>query len=107
MMRERDIEKILVGEVKRMGGRAYKWVSPGNDGVPDRIVIFPGRRPVFVELKTETGKLCPLQAAQVAKLKGSVWPCRRKGIPGGARREDTWNLSRTHTSSTALTGLSK
>ena len=64
MMRERDIEKILVGEVKRMGGRAYKWVSPG------RIVIFPGRKPVFVELKTETGKLSPLQAAQVAKLKG-------------------------------------
>ena len=59
-MRERDVEKILVGEVKRLGGRAYKWVSPGNDGVPDRIVIFPGRKPVFVELKTETGKLSPL-----------------------------------------------
>lgn len=70
MMRERDIEKILVGEVKRMGGRAYKWVSPGNDGAPDRIVIFPGRKPVFVELKTETGKLSPLQAAQLARLKG-------------------------------------
>ncbi len=68
-MRERDVEKILVGEVKRLGGRAYKWVSPGNDGVPDRIVIFPGRKPVFVELKTETGKLSPLQAAQIARLK--------------------------------------
>ncbi len=39
-MRERDIEKILTEEVKREGGRAYKWTSPGNAGVPDRIVIF-------------------------------------------------------------------
>ena len=50
-MREKDIEKILVAEVRKLGGRAYKWVSPGNDGVPDRIVIFPGKAPVFVELK--------------------------------------------------------
>ena len=50
-MREKDIEKILVEQVRKLGGRAYKWVSPGNDGVPDRIVIFPGRQPVFVELK--------------------------------------------------------
>ena len=50
-MRERDIEKCLVSEVKKLGGRAYKWTSPGNDGVPDRIVIFPGRPPVFVGLK--------------------------------------------------------
>ena len=40
-MREKDIEKVLVAEVKKLGGRAYKWTSPGNDGVPDRIVIFP------------------------------------------------------------------
>ena len=33
-MRERDIEKILTEEVKREGGRAYKWTSPGNAGVP-------------------------------------------------------------------------
>ena len=42
-MREKDIERILVTEVKKLGGRAYKWTSPGNDGVPDRIVIFPDR----------------------------------------------------------------
>ncbi len=51
MMKEKDIEKILVGEVKKLGGRAYKWVSPGNDWVPDRIGVFPNRPPVFVELK--------------------------------------------------------
>lgn len=67
-MREKDIEKILVVEVRKLGGRAYKWVSPGNDGVPDRIVIFPGKAPAFVELKTDTGKLSALQAVQIRRL---------------------------------------
>ncbi len=68
-MRERDIEKILVAEVRKLGGRAYKWTSPGNDGVPDRIVIFQGRAPVFVELKTDTGKLSALQKVQIGRLR--------------------------------------
>ncbi|MEG2869954.1 MAG: VRR-NUC domain-containing protein [Clostridium sp.] len=67
-MREKEIEKILVDEVKKLGGRAYKWVSPGNDGVPDRIVILPGQRLIFVELKTDTGKLTPLQKVQCERL---------------------------------------
>lgn len=68
-MLEKDIEKVLVSEVKKLGGRAYKWVSPGNDGVPDRIVFFPDRPPVFVELKTDTGKLSPLQTVQIKRLR--------------------------------------
>lgn len=68
-MREKDIEKILVSEVRKLGGRAYKWVSPGNDGVPDRIVILPGRPPIFVELKSETGRLSALQEVQIKRLK--------------------------------------
>lgn len=68
-MREKDIEKILVNEVRKQGGRAYKWVSPGNDGVPDRIVILPGRPPIFVELKSETGRLSALQGVQITRLR--------------------------------------
>ena len=68
-MLEKDIEKILVSEVKKLGGRAYKWVSPGNDGVPDRIVIFPNRPPIFVELKSETGRLSALQQVQIKRLR--------------------------------------
>ena len=74
-MRESEIEKILVYEVKKLGGIAYKWVSPGNDGVPDRIVVFPDRKPVFVELKTEkfrpefTGKLNLYVAAVNKQMK--------------------------------------
>ena len=68
-MREKEIEKILVSEVKKLGGRAYKWTSPGNGGVPDRIVIFPNRPPVFVELKTDAGKLSALQKVQIDRLR--------------------------------------
>lgn len=67
---ESRIEKIFTDTVKRTGGRAYKWVSPGNAGVPDRIVIFPGKRPVFVELKTSRGRLTKLQETQLKRLAG-------------------------------------
>ena len=69
-MREKEIEKILVTGVKKLGGRAYKWASPGNDGVPDRIVILPGEMPYFVELKSETGRLSALQKVQIFVVKG-------------------------------------
>ena len=68
-MLEKEIEKILVAGVKKLGGRAYKWTSPGNDGVPDRIVVLPGRPPVFVELKSESGRLSPLQHVQCKRLR--------------------------------------
>ena len=82
-MREKEIEKILVNEVKRLGGRAYKWTSPGNDGVPDRIVILPDTRVIFVELKTDTGVLSPLQKVQISRLKKlGQWVEVVKGIQG-------------------------
>lgn len=68
-MLEREIEKKLVDGVRKLGGRAYKFVSPGNDGVPDRIVVLSGRVPKFIELKTETGRLSSLQNVQIKKLK--------------------------------------
>lgn len=68
-MREKEIEKRLVTGVKNLGGKAYKWVSPGNNGVPDRIVILPERPPIFVELKTESGRLTTLQEVQISRLK--------------------------------------
>ena len=67
-MREREIERVLVTEIRKLGGRAYKWVSPGNDGVPDRIVFLPGQAPIFVELKAEGGKVSNIQAVQMHRL---------------------------------------
>ncbi|EJJ4019890.1 VRR-NUC domain-containing protein [Salmonella enterica] len=49
--RENLIEKHLVAEVKKAGGVAYKFISPGHRSVPDRIVLLPGGRIVFVECK--------------------------------------------------------
>lgn len=54
--RENPVEKHLIKEVKKAGGRAYKFVSPGRRSVPDRIVLLPGGRLVFVECKAP-GKL--------------------------------------------------
>ena len=68
-MRESEIEKILVDGVRAEGGKAFKFVSPGNDGVPDRIVCLPDGRTVFVELKTDVGQLRSQQRIQIAKLR--------------------------------------
>lgn len=82
-MKESEIERVLVEEVKRLGGRAYKWTSPGNDGVPDRIVFLPDTRVIFVELKTDTGRLSPLQKIQTDRLKKlGQWVEVVKGIQG-------------------------
>ena len=67
-MLEKDIEKLFRDEIKKAGGKAYKFTSPGNDGVPDRIVMLPGGRILFVELKTDTGKLSRLQELQCRQI---------------------------------------
>lgn len=68
-MRERNIERYLREEIKSIRGIAFKWVSPGNSGVPDRIVIVPGGRVVFVELKAPGKKPTALQHVQQERLR--------------------------------------
>lgn len=58
---ERDVEKFLVQEIKKMGGKAFKFVSPGTLGVPDRLICLPGGIACFVELKRPGGKPRPVQ----------------------------------------------
>lgn len=70
---EKDIEKSLCRMVGRHGGLCLKWVSPGRAGVPDRIILLPGRRILFVELKRpEGGNIGKLQKwwAKVIKALG-------------------------------------
>ena len=51
MAAEKTIEHKLVKAVHLMGGLALKFISPGFDGVPDRVVLLPGGKAAFVELK--------------------------------------------------------
>lgn len=71
-MLEKEIEGYLKKRVeKELGGRALKFVSPGLAGVPDRIVLLPGARIVFVETKAPARKLRRLQeyvCGQIAAL---------------------------------------
>lgn len=68
-MLEKNIEQYLVESVISKGGICWKLVSPGNSGVPDRIVIFNSK--IFlVELKKpKGGKLSPLQEYRIQQLK--------------------------------------
>ena len=67
-MRENVIERQLALAVKKMGGMAVKFVSPGLDGVPDRIVLLPDKKMAFVELKAPGKKLRPLQEKRRRQL---------------------------------------
>lgn len=69
MTLEKDVEQRLRKGVEALGGRCMKLVSQGNNGMPDRLVLLPDGRCVFVELKRpKYGKLSPVQVAQQNRL---------------------------------------
>ena len=68
-MREKTIEQKLVSAAKNMGGIALKFVSPGFDGMPDRIVLLPGSHIGFVEIKAPRCKPRPLQLSRHGMLR--------------------------------------
>ena len=65
---EKDIERKLKNRIEMVGGLCWKFVSPGTAGVPDRIVLLPGGRILFVELKEEGKNLRPLQKYRKRQL---------------------------------------
>ena len=67
-MREKTIEEHLVKAVRLMGGLAPKFVSPGLDGVPDRLLLLPDGRMAFAELKAPGKQLRPLQKRRKRQL---------------------------------------
>lgn len=68
-MREKIIEQLLVKAVKNSGGIAPKLVSPGFDGMPDRLVLLPGGKIGFVEVKAPGKEPRPLQVARHGLLR--------------------------------------
>ena len=67
-MQEKYIEQKMVAAVKSLGGMAPKFVSPGIDGMPDRIVLLPMGRIAFVECKATGKKMRPLQKKRKKQL---------------------------------------
>lgn len=67
-MREKWIEQQLVKAVKDIGGIALKIVSPGFDGIPDRLILLPNRKIAFVEVKAPGKTLRPLQEKRKRQL---------------------------------------
>ena len=67
-MTEKYIEQKLVAAVKKRHGMSPKFVSPGLDGVPDRIILMPGGKIAFVELKAPGKKLRSLQARRKEQI---------------------------------------
>lgn len=68
-MLEKEIEMQLMKAVKKMGGRAVKFISPGFDGMPDRLVLLPGGKCGFVEVKAPGKKPRALQVVRHEMLK--------------------------------------
>lgn len=66
---ESDIERRLGREIKKLGGLYYKFTSPGLPGVPDRLLVLPGGRVIFVELKTEVGRLSNIQKYIISEMR--------------------------------------
>lgn len=89
-MKEKGIERKLVLEVQKRGGICPKWVSPGFDGGPDRIVLMPGRHFGFVEVKAPGERPRPLQESRhrlLARLGFPTHVIDGKGQIGGVLDE--------------------
>lgn len=67
-MQESSLEKRLRLAVKKSGGKAYKFTSPGRSGMPDRLILKPGGQALFVEMKAPGKPLKPLQEKRSLEL---------------------------------------
>lgn len=67
-MLEKEVERALVKKTEERGGMAWKFVSPGKSGVPDRIILLPNGKMGFVELKALGKKMRPLQKKRKKQL---------------------------------------
>lgn len=65
--REGKLEDYFKGKLKELGADKLKWVSPGNDGVPDDWVLFLGKA-WCVEIKNEDGRLRPTQKNMIPRI---------------------------------------
>lgn len=69
-MIENQVENYLIKKISALGGKAWKFVSPGNAGVPDRLITYNSKA-FFVEVKRPGGKPRALQKATVAQIRAT------------------------------------
>ena len=97
MEREKQLEKYLRLRIEERGGVCLKFVSSGQNGVPDRVIVMPGGRVYFVELKTQTGKLSRIQKYQLKRLINLGQICSvvygKEGVKAFLRDLDSWIVS--------------
>lgn len=67
-MLERDIQAKIMRYCRNNGILAYKFASPARRGVPDLLLVFIGGLTVFIEVKTEKGRLTALQQRELRIL---------------------------------------
>lgn len=79
-MLEEQLERKLIYEVGKLGGKCLKWICPNKDGVPDRLIILPNGMTEYVEVKrpahfdpiknrnVPAGKPSPIQKVVIAEL---------------------------------------
>ena len=69
MAEEKKLEQKLVKAVRDIGGLALKFVSPGCDGVPDRLILIAYGKVAFVEVKAKGKKPRPIQIRRINQIK--------------------------------------
>lgn len=74
-MQEKTIEQRLVKAVKNAHGLCLKFISPGINGVPDRIVLLPKGKMAFIELKAPGKKPRDLQKRRLKQLSNLGFLC--------------------------------
>ena len=74
-MLEKEIEQSLVRSIKNIGGLCLKFICPGTDGMPDRLVLLPEGKCAFVELKAPGKKPKALQIKRIKQLTALGFLC--------------------------------
>ena len=93
-MYESALERKICDYIKTLGGKAYKWVSPGAPGVPDRIAILPGGRIIFIEVKRpglSDGLECTAEKGYRYTRRARLY-CMAYIRYGRLEREVTWSI---------------
>ena len=81
---EKDIERFLIKAAKELGGLAIKTNATNHKGLPDRLILLPGGKVGFLEIKTTGNKPTKLQSFWLSVLTGlgfsATWADSKKQV---------------------------